>query len=395
MPSLSSRFPALSTRPRHVELLPDARFFVRAVPLSSDAEAGSVRDQLELALEAVAPFPIGQLYWGHWTRPGCGRALIFAAYRKRFAPEETENWGEADWVAPRFGAVLAGKAPEPATTVLVRSAEGLTALHFDDDSGVPVTVRAVELPEEAEEREFAAAREQLIKSSGGSRKVVDLTGVEVEAGQPGDDEIVIVRDGERIELTLDDAQTLDVRDQGELSARRRARVRDAWMWRAVVAAVAVLLLSGLTELTLLGLAAWQKTQLRQIAAQTPVVSEIETAHRLASRIEELRTRRLKPFEMIALVDGPRPESIVFRRTTATGLYSLEIEAETDSPPDIDVYINALKALPGTQDVRMLNLNTDRSRSTLRLLVNFTEDAFDVSAPEPLAGLSPKAGEVSS
>ncbi len=112
--------------------------------------------------------------------------------------------------------------------------------------------------------------------------------------------------------------------------------------------------------------------------QTPLVNEIETADRLANRIEELKTKRLRPFEMIAVVDGPRPESIVFLRTAATGLYSLEIEAVTDNPNDINVYISALADLPSTESVEMLNLDSRGSQSTMRLLVVFRAEAFDLS-----------------
>ncbi len=399
MPSLSSRLSVFKTRPRSVVLLPDHRFFVRSVPLSRDAEAGSERDQIELALEGMAPFPLAQLYWGYWSRPDCDRALVFAAYKKRFMADATEDWAEAEWVAPRFAALLAGDAPAPATTWLLRSEEGLTALHFGDATGVPTQVRSIELSDEATEAELRAAREQLIKAAGGSRSVQDIDDLVVDPGQPGDDELEIQRGAAKHELSLNDAQRLDVRDQDELTARRRARVRDTWMWRTLVAAALVLLLSALSEATLFGLELWQKGRRAQIAAQTPVVNEIETAQRLASRIEELRTQRLRPFEMIALVDGPRPESIIFIETEATGLYTMEIEAETDNQADVDVYINQLQALDATENVESLGLNARGGRSTLTLRVTFSPNAFDTRAPEaPVAedvAATDGEGEVSS
>ncbi len=384
MPSLTSRLSVFKTRPRAVELLPDHRFFVRSVPLSRDPEAGSEREQIELALEAMAPFPLSQLYWGHWTRPSCDRALVFAAYKKRFPADVTETWPDAEWVAPRFAALLADRPPEPATTWILRSGEGLTALHFGDDSGVPTLVSSVELDDEASEREIEAAREGLIKASGGSRSVLDIERVEVDPGKPGDDELAVQCDDHRIDLDLNIAQTLDVRDQDELTGRRRARVRDTWLWRGVVASLVLLLLSAIGEATVFGLDVWQKGRLAKIAAQTPVVSEIETAQRLAVRIEELRTQRLRPFEMIALVDGPRPESIIFISTRATGLYTMVIEAETDNQSDVDIYINALQELPSTERVESLDLTARGARATLTLQVTFAPTAFDTAAPETVA-----------
>lgn len=204
--------------------------------------------------------------------------------------------------------------------------------------------------------------------------------------------LIINRDRVSSELALDDALMLDVRDPDELVSRRRARVRDAWLWRPLVASLVLLLLAGLGEGALVGLDMLQQGRIEQIAGQTPIVNEIETAHRLANRIDELRTKRLRPFEMIALVDQPQPESIVFRRTTATSLYSLEIEAETASSPDINAYITALTALEGTENVEMLNLETRGARSTLRLVVTFALGAFDVQQSEPTLA---EPGEVSS
>ena len=77
--------------PRQVVLLPDAHFFVRAVPVTEGALAADVAAQAELAVESLAPFPIGQLYYGHHWLPGAGHALVYAAYRKRFTAEEVEQ----------------------------------------------------------------------------------------------------------------------------------------------------------------------------------------------------------------------------------------------------------------------------------------------------------------
>ena len=382
MPALSSRLTVLKTRPRSVVLLPDHRFFVRSVPLSTDAEAGTARQQIELALEAIAPFPLAQLYWGYWTRPGCARALVFAAYKKRFSSDETEGWADAEWVAPRFGAVLAGASPAPATTWILRDEAGLTALHFGDATGVPTGVFPAELAEDASDAERATVRERLIKACGGSRTVVDIDDLAIDAGRPGDDALVIRRDDNPIELSLDDAQALDVRDQDELTSRRRARVRDTWLWRSLLAAMVVLLLSLVGEGVLFGLDVWQQGRRAQIAAQFPVVTEIQTAQRLANKVEERRTQRLRPFEMIALVDGPRPESIIFTDTRATGLYTMEIDAETDNQADVNIYLNALQELPGTQKVETMDLKATGSRTTLTLKVEFAPGAFAPPEPEP-------------
>jgi hypothetical protein len=379
MPKLTLKLPVLQTRTREVVILPDHRFFMRSVALTDETEAGPVADQIELALEGMAPFPLSQTLWAYWTKPGCGHAMVFAAYQKRFTAEEMEAWGEAEWVTPRLSTLLIEMTPAAATTYILTAEDGLTAVHFGDASGVPTQIRAVALSPEVSDREIATAREELIRACGGSTTVRDLEAAEVEAGQPGTDEILIKRAGKDTSVSLDLAQSLDVRDQAELTGRRRARVRDSWLWRGLVAALVTLLLAGVTELSLWGTSFWQDALHQQVQVQSPIVSEIETADRLATRIEELHTKRLRPFEMIAIADGPRPETIIFLRTEATGLYSLEIEAETDDLQAINIYVSALTDLTTTEGVEILNLDTRGSQSTMRLLVRFTFDAFDTNA----------------
>ena len=375
--STSLKIPVLKARQRHVVVLPGHRFFVRSVPIVAGSDATAIREEIELALESMSPFPLSQLYWGYWSKEGCGRALVYGAYRRRFAAEELEDWGDAEWVAPRLGAMLAERAPSPATVWILPASGELSALYFGDDSGVPTVVRSIAMAEDAEESTIAAARDELIKQCGDCRTIIDVASLEIDAGSPGDNELIVRRDSSTTRLSLDQAQMLDVRDPAELVSRRRARVRDSWMWRIWVVSLIVILLAGLGEAAVFSADLWQKGRLERISLQTPLVSEIETADRLANRIEELKTKRLRPFEMIAMVDGPRPETIIFLRTAATGLYSLEIEAVTDSPNDINVYISALTDLPGTESVEMLNLDSRGSQSTMRLLVVFGPDAFDM------------------
>lgn len=373
------KLPTMTARPREVAVLPDQRFFVRAVALVRDADSGSVRAQLELALEGMAPFPVSQMLWGFWATPTSEHALVFAAYRKRFTPEEVEAWAEAEWVGPRFAALLAAAKPAAATTWLVRTEEELTAVHFGDDSGVPTFVQAIPVTDPADDAVWQKAEEQLLRACGGSKAVKHIAGPEISAGLPGTDEL-IVRWEERDEaVAIARAQDLDIRDHEELVSRRRARLRDTWMWRALVAALVTIALTGVAELGLWGGNAWRDVLHRQVQAQAPIVNEIETADRLANRIDELRTKRLRPFEMIAIVDGPRPETLIFLRTAATGLYSLEIEAETNDAQAINAYVSALEVLGATAGVEILNLDQRGSLSSVRLLVRFTTRAFDVQA----------------
>ena len=92
--------------PPKVLLLPDALFFVRAVPILAGAGALEAAAQIELALEALSPFPPAQLYHGSFWLPGAERALVYAAYRRRFTGEQVAEWERAELVLPAFAALL-------------------------------------------------------------------------------------------------------------------------------------------------------------------------------------------------------------------------------------------------------------------------------------------------
>jgi len=83
---------------------------------------------VELALEALARFAGAALPWIYW-RPGAERALVFAAYRRRFTAEQMADWTGAEIVLPSFAALF-GAQVGPATTVILTAADGLTAVHW-------------------------------------------------------------------------------------------------------------------------------------------------------------------------------------------------------------------------------------------------------------------------
>ena len=70
--------------------------------------------QVELALKTPAPFPLAQLYYGYFWTPGSARALVFAAYRRRFTSEQMADWEGLELVLPAFASLLGGPVA-PAT----------------------------------------------------------------------------------------------------------------------------------------------------------------------------------------------------------------------------------------------------------------------------------------
>lgn len=370
--------------PRHVVLLSDTLFFTRAVPVTEGATAADVAAQAELAIESLAPFPVGQLYYGHHWLPGSDHALVYAAYRKRFTADEVDAWPDAEVVLPSFVTVLRkGQAPAPATAVIVPGAGSVTGLYFGDAGGVPTAVRVESLIAEATDADRAAARDAVLAAFPEKLKVVDVEAEPVFDPASPEGEFVFRAGSLETRFVATDAAPLDVRDKDELAARRRAHARDVILWRSFLGCAAAIGVALLLEFALVGTSIWQKQRLALEATQKPVVEAVMTSQTLATQIEELSTKRLRPLEMLALVNTVRPRTIQFMRTATGGLQTLEVEAQTSSSGDIDLLRSALNKLPGCEKAEVLDPRSRDGVSTFKLVVTFKPDAFK-EAPAPAA-----------
>ncbi len=362
-----------------VVVLPDAVFFARAVPVTAAATPAEAAAQAELALEAVSPFPTAQLYHGFWWVPGAASALVFAAYRRRIPREQVEAWADAELVLPAFATLLGGPVA-PATTILLTSPEGLTAVHWTQGP-VPAAVQFQPLAPDATEAERAAARDALLRAAAGSRQVIELDAPPVpEAAAGGEDEFVFRSGTHTARLTAPQAASLDVRDKAELAALRRARARDVLLWRVCLGGLAATVLAGAVWAGIAAGGLWERARELKVAAQQPVIDRIMTAQSLATRINELSSKRLLPLEMISVVSGPlRPAAIQFLRTSTVGLYTLEVQAQTTAPAEVSTFRSALAEQPACEKVEVRDQRTRDNLMSFTLVVTFRPGALKPAA----------------
>jgi hypothetical protein len=370
----------LSVPARKVVLLPDVYFFCRAVPIATNATPAEAAAQVELALEALSPFPPAQMYHGHFWRPGAKAACVFAAYRKRFTTEQIESWADAEAVLPTFASLLCMPNKRP-TTLLLWSEKGLTAVNWDDANDAPVSVIARELPPEPTETDRAALRTAVLQESGDARTVIEpATAPALDVTARGD-EFIFRSDQISAAFTREQLDMLDVRDKEELAARRRARSRDLLLWRVLLGCVAAIALAVLLEVVLIGGGLWQKARTIRVDRQEPGVAKILMAKNLASRIDELSTKRMRPFEMISMVAEKKPASVTFVSTTVTNLYTLDVEAQAVTSSDLEAFRSALNSLSGCERVEIKGNRLQNGLTTFRVIVAFKPDAFS-PAPQP-------------
>jgi len=370
--------------PPRAAVLPDAVFFSRSIPVPAAETRSEVVSQVGLALESFSPFPLAQLYYGYYWPEGADRALAYAAYRRRFTVEQISEWSGAEFVIPAFAAFLGADAA-PGTTLILTAADGITAVHWDQGS-VPVSILHEPLLPEATDAHRAEARGRLIKAAGESLKVLDAVSPPVPLAGATDRELLFDSGGVRSRLAPAVAAAMDIRDKGDLEALAKARRRDVVLWRVAVCAVAACLLMGLGEMALVGVGLWQKARIAKVAAQKPTVSHIMDEQELASRIEELSTKRLLPLEMISAASPesalPKaPPAIQFLSASASvdTRNAIQIEAQTNNAGEISGYKTALEQTPGVDKVEIRDQRARDNVVTFTLIVTFKPGALSPAA----------------
>ncbi len=366
--------------PLTARFVPTDRFFLRLVPLASDLP---VSGQVELALEEMAPFPPAQLYWGCCVAPDRTQALVYAAHRRRFTAEEVQAWANADLVGPDV-LVLLGAAPAAPSILIYAADNRLSGAAWSGTAPWPVAVHTRAYPDQPDEdrrRQFATE----LAAKGG------LAGVSpgVVTGTPR-----VRREGDRLVIELlgvagavlaaypvarADQDVLDIRDRAFLEQRRRDLHRGELIWKVLRSCAQAAALALVFEAGVLAFGLLNRAVRARISAQAPFVQKLETAHTIISRVDELANRRLQFFEMLSVINEPRPRSILFTRTSNSGYHGLEIEAQTSSADDVTAYETALRGLAVLEKVEVRDLRAREGVTTFGLSVTFKVE------PAPAAG----------
>jgi len=369
---------SLTAPPPRVVLVPDHLFFIRVVPIADAATEADVKSQVELALEGLSPFPLAQLYYAHYWTEGARSALIYAAYRKRFTSEQVEGWADAEMVLPTFATLLTAEV-QPSTTIVLTQEESLTAVHWAESTTIPAAVVARSWHADTPPEEKQKMREEVLRAFGGTKKTIDLTAAPVVDVDGGVGEFTFRSGPLEAHFTREKLDHLDVRDKDDLAAIRRARMRDLVLWRSFLTCAAGVGLALLLEIGLIGGRVWERSREARQEKQAPVVAEILRAQSLATRIDELSTKRLRPIEMIELVGvAKQPPSVAFVQTRTSGLYTLNIDARATQPGDVGVYQNTLRQLPQLLKVEVPRQETREGVSDFSLVLTFKPDAFNTT-----------------
>lgn len=357
--------PVLEARTSRLVMLPSHLFFVRALRLPAGIGADEIPSFVEVALEQISPFTLGQLYYGYFQPPESEDLLMYAAYRKQLAVYEDEEWTEAEQVLPEFASVL-GLEREGPTLVFLQDRYEVTAVYWPEGSTVPERVlsRAAESTVDGDgESGLEKVREDL------RRKIGPLPG-EVKTrlfertGDGGIREKKLV-----FQLREDGAETIsteiprsvylamDVRDKAFLVAVRKERRQNRLLWGGVLLLLAGFVAMGVLEGALYAGGKIVEKREERVLALKPEVARIMDQEELANRLEELGGERLLPFEMLGFLNQLRPNSVYFTTVVTDGLRGFRVDASTPRSQDVDRYQRLLEQAEELTRVEVLGLRT--------------------------------------
>jgi hypothetical protein len=100
------------------------------------------------------------------------------------------------------------------------------------------------------------------------------------------------------------------------------------------------------------------------------VRKIETAQSLSTRIGEMTQRRLRPFEMLAVLNDARPDSIQFLRCVTSGFNTLEIEGQTGNAGSVGSFESTLRGLPALAGVEIRDVRLREGTTNFQLTAVF-------------------------
>ena len=370
-------------KPQEAAMLPGNRFFVRRLTV----EGEDVPGQVNLALEAISPFPLEQMLVGFVTSADGKQVLAYAAHRRRFTAEESFAWPEDCQVVPEFLA-LCGHRPTTDALIVHRGDERLTALAWKAGDELPLAIVVAEL---ADADEAGIAREAAARADLPADVAVEnVTGA--ISGSIVEGDLVLKREGNGTftipKNGLDDS---DIRDSDFLAERRKKERLNLILWNAARLGAAVIVVSLILDLA--GMVVGMRSSSLEAAneARRPVVEDIEASQAITSRILELGVKRLLPIEMLALVNEKRPTTVEFTniqcelkkaKDSTIAKPMMTVDAKTPNAGDISDFLKAVQAMPEVEAATNSEPRVRETSTTFRIEITFKQAVLLKAAETP-------------
>jgi len=367
MPASPRPSPEPTNRSPGVVLVPASRFIVRRISLVAGQDP---LPQVELALETIGPFTPGQLYYGYRVSRDGTAAVFYAAYRKNIPAADTAAWTAAPSVLPDFAVWLGQAAAVPAGIWLHESPGTLSAIVWDGAGELPAGLMAREITPATREAVRHDLLQEVHRRFGVAAVAARTLQEPIVTGPLGKEGLGLSVGAQSALLAPAQLRTMDVRDKVELMAQRGRHKRDRILWLAFASAVVGLAACVVVEAGLQVSNLLVARQRRGLEANATAVEQIKQANQLAVRMESLASQSLRPFEMLAVLNGARPAAVEFVRASTGGPRQMEIEAQSGSASAPQEYENALRQAPGVEGVELRDFRTTGGRTSFLVAVTF-------------------------
>lgn len=310
-------------------LLPGHLFFIESLELPEGLAEEEIQSFAELSLEANAPFPLEQLYWGRLQDFERGRLLLFATHQDRLKQMGYVDLASFTWVLPDFIA-LSGHSLAAGNYHLV-TPEGVANLHFEHSATIPDSIiaraQASELPLIETRHAFELLRADL------DEQAAIVFQVRSDANESPKETILE-------EATL---WAADVRAGDFKIIERRNRLLSTYLYQGFKWAAGFAALLLFAEGLLIGLNFWLKGETNQVLTQATPVAKIQEQQALTLKLEQVFGSELRPVAMLEKLNQLRPEGIHFDETTSTSGNQITIEGVARSINELNSYTEKLKA----------------------------------------------------
>jgi hypothetical protein len=208
-------------------------------------EPENIASQVSLAIETVSPFPAEQMLMGYVTSSDNKWALVYAAHRRRFTPEESFAWPDNCQVIPEFLALL-GQKPS-GNGILIHDGENLlTALAWMENQPLPQCVLVVDKNDSNTE---SLTREIIERAGLESQTPVVITTGEFSSIRNDSQLILSCNGGKPFQLSNNQLDNADIRDADFLATRRKKERVNNLLWNTARVAAGVIALSFVFEIS--------------------------------------------------------------------------------------------------------------------------------------------------
>ncbi len=419
--------------------MPGHFFFCEYVEVPSDLEPEELDDFAEMSMTGLTPFPLDQLAWGFHQDPQCSWMALYAVTLETLARAGLRDIEGFRQVYPSFVSALGFQFDKPTGFFIYdecpEASEDSGSLTLflhpglppkqpqesdDDDPAEDIPPVEIQLPvlhslpvplpdqqdsgEEDEEETTAEAAAPDIESVRARlfRMIPEEEGYEVmpswlresgyefsskdggvsflhaweesEADAPGPDSLL---DGEI------DIWRADIRDVQFKTQEKKNRKMERYLARAgMVAGIAAILLIFLEILTTIG-GSWTKSLQAKVDNNSPQVTSIMSKRDLLTKIEQLSTNNLRPFQMLQVLNDYRVGGIHFQSIDAKEGNRISVKGVAGNGGEVNSYKEAL--LQSTKVIGCeTSMRTSGGKTTFEINATFppVDMAKPVEPPRP-------------